>query len=498
MLRLLIADDEEIIRNALSRMIDYPALGYELIASARNGMEAYDIICDESPDVVITDIKMPILDGIGLIERTKKSDPETEFILLSGYAEFEYAKKAMKNGVKQYLLKPTDKQELIDALTVIRQEKEELQYQQRVQQEEVLEKFLGIVRYDNEEHFLSEILAGKAFSEIYEKYKFALKLERENCCACICRPVKIRDVSLFSRRAYGILENMGAEMVFPLICTKEMAIMVVCMQTLPDKQKLAKKLEDGKTGIVRFLHAESCRSIWEIIVQRLSCTDRITLVGADGQKREYRNDIQSPWRLNSIGKLLVSSDGRKVDTLLDGVFSSPSMDNETARHIALELYLKAHSFDNEISVDAAADWFRKIYTCRDIQQVEEICRMFALRKNEHFGSSAQSNIAAIKAYVKAHYGDEELTLKWLAKNYLFCNEQYLSKQFVKEEKMRFSDYLNTVRMKKAKQLMALYRNDDIKDIAAEVGFENNPRYFSQVFKKYTGMTPSEYLAQLEV
>ena len=216
------------------------------------------------------------------------------------------------------------------------------------------------------------------------------------------------------------------------------------------------------------------------------------------QMREYRNDIQSPWRLNSIGKLLVSSDGRKVDTLLDGVFSSPSMDNETARHIALELYLKAHSFDNEISVDAAADWFRKIYTCRDIQQVEEICRMFALRKNEHFGSSAQSNIAAIKAYVKAHYGDEELTLKWLAKNYLFCNEQYLSKQFVKEEKMRFSDYLNTVRMKKAKQLMALYRNDDIKDIAAEVGFENNPRYFSQVFKKYTGMTPSEYLAQLEV
>ena len=82
MLRLMIADDEQIIRETLAEIIDYEALGYTLIAAARNGMEAYEIICDEYPDVVITDIRMPILGGLELIERTLKSDSNITFILL--------------------------------------------------------------------------------------------------------------------------------------------------------------------------------------------------------------------------------------------------------------------------------------------------------------------------------------------------------------------------------------------------------------------------------
>lgn len=109
MLRLMIVDDEQIIREALSQMIDFESLGYELIATAKNGMEAYDIICDEYPDVVITDIRMPILNGLDLIERSIKTDSKISFILLSGYNDFEYAKQAMKYGVRFYLLKPTDK-----------------------------------------------------------------------------------------------------------------------------------------------------------------------------------------------------------------------------------------------------------------------------------------------------------------------------------------------------------------------------------------------------
>ncbi len=87
---------------------------------------------------------------------------------------------------------------------------------------------------------------------------------------------------------------------------------------------------------------------------------------------------------------------------------------------------------------------------------------------------------------------EYLSLKWLAENYLFISVGYLSKQFVKEEGERFSDYLNRIRMEEAKKLLALYSNDNIKDIAKQVGFGSNPHYFSQVFKKYVGCTPSEY------
>lgn len=123
MLRLMIVDDEQIIREALSSMIDYTSLGYEVIATAKNGMEAYDRIRDDYPDVVITDIKMPILNGLELIERASRIDSRITFILLSGYREFEYAKQAMTYGVRYYLLKPTDKQELINCLDTIREEK---------------------------------------------------------------------------------------------------------------------------------------------------------------------------------------------------------------------------------------------------------------------------------------------------------------------------------------------------------------------------------------
>ncbi|WP_281352850.1 helix-turn-helix transcriptional regulator [Anaerocolumna sedimenticola] len=92
-----------------------------------------------------------------------------------------------------------------------------------------------------------------------------------------------------------------------------------------------------------------------------------------------------------------------------------------------------------------------------------------------------------------HYNEESLSLKWLAENYLFISVGYLSKQFVKEEGIRFSEYLNGIRMEEAKKLLNLYSFDNIKNIVRQVGFGNNPHYFSQVFKRYTGYTPKEYL-----
>ena len=107
-----------------------------------------------------------------------------------------------------------------------------------------------------------------------------------------------------------------------------------------------------------------------------------------------------------------------------------------------------------------------------------------------------ANISLLKAYVETHLDCETLSLKWLAENYLFVSVGYLSKQFVKEEGIRFSDYLNKKRMEQAIRLMVYYHNDNIKTIARSVGFGNNPQYFSQVFKKYTGYTPTEYIEKV--
>ena len=115
MLKMIIADDERIIRETISTLIDWKEYGIELIGLCSNGMEAYDMILDESPDLVITDIRMPGMNGLELIARIAETDLDTQFILLSGYGEFEYAKQAMKYGVRHYLLKPCNEQQIIDA-----------------------------------------------------------------------------------------------------------------------------------------------------------------------------------------------------------------------------------------------------------------------------------------------------------------------------------------------------------------------------------------------
>ena len=105
MIRLLIADDEKIIRETICNIIDWKSLGIEVVAVCKNGLEAYDAILDEYPDIVLTDIRMPKLSGLELIQKITQNHDHIQFIILSGYEDFEYAREAMRYGIRHYLLK---------------------------------------------------------------------------------------------------------------------------------------------------------------------------------------------------------------------------------------------------------------------------------------------------------------------------------------------------------------------------------------------------------
>lgn len=129
-----------------------------------------------------------------------------------------------------------------------------------------------------------------------------------------------------------------------------------------------------------------------------------------------------------------------------------------------------------------------------IQEIQNLMGAVLLRGNEGSQEEKNSaNIALLKSYVNQHLDSETLSLKWLAENYLFISIGYLSKLFIKEEGLRFSDYLNKRRVEEAKRLMEVYQKENVKNIAGKVGFGSNPQYFSQVFKRYTGLTPTEYM-----
>ena len=120
MLKVLIADDEELVRQLIKRLVDWEALGLEVVAEAGNGYEAYDLLVEHVPDIAIIDIRMPGFDGLTLIRKTRELNLDVRFILISGYKQFEYAHEALMMGVRNYILKPIRKDELTQNLIQIR------------------------------------------------------------------------------------------------------------------------------------------------------------------------------------------------------------------------------------------------------------------------------------------------------------------------------------------------------------------------------------------
>ncbi|MEG0542072.1 MAG: response regulator, partial [Angelakisella sp.] len=120
MLKLMVVDDEAVIRNGIRHSIGWSELGIEVVAEAANGLDASEKAISVQPDIIITDIKMPILDGLSFIKHIKNRLPYTHFILLSGYSDTKYLKEAINLGVEDYIFKNANSQEIIDVVTKVR------------------------------------------------------------------------------------------------------------------------------------------------------------------------------------------------------------------------------------------------------------------------------------------------------------------------------------------------------------------------------------------
>ncbi len=502
LLRLIIVDDEDTIRNAISQMIDFNALGYELVGTARNGMEALDFICDNFPDVIITDLKMPVLSGLELIERVSRLDADIDYVILSGYGEFEYAKQAMKYGVQNYLLKPTNKQELINVLTEIRRKRDLKIEKAHLQQKQILDS----VRFLMEQCFLMEALEeNQDFMNCYGKYEPLLAFP-DNCLhVCICSFVEDTFLDDFLKDFHDILSQEKLSLFFPAISVKNSILLVFPIDSLSVQDKFRIKLESleyknqSVSLAVNFLHCSSTGELFETIVKKISRYGQVLLIDENGSRYEIHNNLMSPWKIRELrNDILTSPALSDVNEYISSAFSTVNQ-LESAKNLAVALFLRLDTAQNEDTIDIACDFFRKLYSCTTIEAIQELLQGIAIKNllEERTEIKNKSSVATLKAYVKMHYNEEYLSLKWLAENYLFISVGYLSKQFVREEGMRFSEYLNGIRMEEAKKLLILYSFDNIKNIARQVGFGNNPHYFSQVFKRYTGYTPREYLENKE-
>lgn len=505
MLKLLIVDDEEIICNTIASVIPWEELGITLVGTCLDGVEAYHTILDESPDIVMTDIRMPGISGLELIERISNTNLNTQFIILSGYGEFEYAKRAMKCGVRHYLLKPCDNQQIIDCLKSVIEDCQEL-YDKNNYALSDNELFKNL-HYTLIQNIISEGIAlpdEEAFSwNSYEKYLDFTETPYQLC----------RIFYLEKRHLNDALQtiNMYFERQAPNLVVYKIYTSNVLLLFFPNFSSNYKNMDDffsalsfpnQKTSIDynRTTYVD-LSSLLEYLISKLKRFD-IFYFAIENRLLPTFNYEQIIAQAKQLCPYLLSPETsvqeqsrQQLLNILHAV-SSREFLFQLSTQVLLTLSTELSS-GNAASIIEFLSGIQTKTSLPDIiscvmKKIDEVIVI-----SQHSSASYSPFIEELLQYLEAHMADSNLTLKWIAENHLYMNVNYVSRCFVNETHQKFSTYLMNLRIEKAKEILSSQNTDKIQNVAELVGCGNNPYYFSKIFKKCTGMTPSAYIRKIQ-
>lgn len=496
MLKLIIADDERIIRETISTIIDWKKYDIELVGLCRNGLEAYDMILDESPDIVLTDIRMPGMDGLELIRRIYETDLNTQFIILSGYGEFEYAKAAMKYGVRHYLLKPCSEIHILESIKDIAQDC------YRKNSSERSYPALNSIRHNVIFTILNNaVCQNRPYDEIMQAYDpymdfyfssyhlfYIFFLEFENLEEFLQQLKQYAKNRFPQVTIHGIYVNYTLLLFF-----KEFAGNYQDMSHFFSHMRLAGHSASLETEDLSFKNLQS------LLQTALDKVRRFSMI-------YYINDFHILSSCNysfimdeankQLSASLQSGSTENTDILIS--LLSEVTDLSFLKQLSNSLMLAISAADSRLSTVELTEWLLNVTHETQLEPLKltlaEKLRTLLSAKPEKSAVSAMTK--QIRDYVDQHLSDPNLTLKGIAEQHLFMNTDYVSKKFQKETGTRFSNYLTSVRIERAKKLLVSAGSDKIQTVAEQVGCGNNPQYFSQLFKKNTGVTPSAYVARL--
>lgn len=508
---IMIIDDEPLIRRGLESMIPWESLPYQLLGQASNGEEGLNKIREWKPDVVITDIKMPKMDGLSMIKEAMKEPNPPVFIVLSGYEDFDLVRSAMRLGAMDYLLKLSlDENEITRVLT------------EAGQMVRGNQPTGGPVKSDFKENFLKELLLLRDDKVFLEKmgqktiavqegyyYRFLclklLELPPENWNADnlsqnflvnICREQIPEGVETYQfkldQAAYGIyIESEG---ILP-----------------PDHLTALCKAMGG--AVKQYLNQEVMMGISAPHHNIIHVTEALDealqsvafrISGEGKQVHSYTDLLNEAYFMKQLDHLKAEPDFTDaLETLILQFqkFVAQKATLREARQICLKLITTVYEMDGE-SRSFFTGWLKQTYeTIEDLESLtdEEAVSSWLLRLEQGLISFSQQYMGEIYRYkvkrAKQYIYEnryQKIALHEVAAQ-LEITPGYLSRIFKKVTQMSFSDYITQVKMEEAKTLL-LRDNNRIYEVSSILGYED-PYYFSKVFKRVTQMTPSEYIAR---
>ena len=532
--RILIIDDDRIIRRGLAKIIPWEQYGFQLVGEAADGEQGLNLIEAEYPTIVISDIKMPFMDGLELAQIVKERYPLIKLILLTGYTDFSYAQQAVKAHVFDYLLKPVDKENLLEK---VRNAASEWDAENRVQQKinaanpffrrEFLKK---LMEGNGEETELRQDamslgidLTGQTFIafliKIDEYHQDSMKMadfvERQKafkfCVVNMCEEVT------HSQRTGGVVELEQDELVLLYSSNETVQVAEKNGRYLVEQiQKLVHKylkttvtivfggVHQGILGL-RLSYQES-RSLLDF--RHFIGKDKIYSLSDIKLSSQQDMSLQTEDKVNELVqkvKLGLAQDAFLViDDLEQVMIQEKQMSLYHVR--LLSVWLVISLFRG--SAEWASDWehvqrknmslyYIRINEMQTISEILTLIRSVVGDLAEFMAGKRESHrggvIGEAVKYMEKHYVKQGLSLQDVA-SHIHINPVYLSTLFKQEKKITFSDFLLQVRMQKA---MELLRNQDMKcyEVADMVGY-NTPEYFSVCFKKHTGLSPIEFKNRL--
>ncbi|BCS81899.1 response regulator transcription factor [Anaerocellum diazotrophicum] len=533
MYKIVIVDDDMLIRKGIRNVIRWKDIECEICAEASSGDEALKVIEEVKPDIVITDIKMPNMDGIELIERIRKIIPQCKIVILTAYREFEYAQRAIKYGAFDFLLKPTKVEDIINvvqkAINEIKKEKtivEELEKINNILKEKLpilKENFLFNVIFEmisNEDEILQmaslyEIDIGK-FLMILAECSTKEERERKNSHLYLLG---------ISNMLNDFLSNNFT--IYTIYLNNSQAVYIVNSNKEFEKEE-EKKFFDLLSQLKKA--AVECFNI-DLTLAVSTCGNGIVQLPdkfkecIDAINYRFYFDEDDIIYYKDLSHFFMYMDDRKLKNLKNEILSSVRYGNySNINNLLLELEetLKKSKADKqyifnfyyllliEINMIKAQlssavnksenpemfediDYFNEIIKCKNLSELSSILRMSIQQTIEevqkHNQNKMGSLIKKVIDYIKDNYNSGEISLSDISEKF-FVSPSYLSRLFKKETGKNLSDFINEYRIEKAKHLLL---TTDLKtyEVADRVGIPD-PHYFSRLFKRYTGYSPSEY------
>ena len=541
MLKIFLAEDEVVVRETIKRMIPWEELGFELVGEAADGEMALPLLIRQQPDLLITDIKMPFMDGLTLARLAKKEIPGLKVVILSGYDDFNYAKQAIGIGVEDYLLKPITKNALIERLSEIRS-----RYEHEKTQKEYYEKFqreMQAYEKNSSRDFFEALVDGSM--DMMEVYKRAEKLGLDivaeaynvliftmNCDEDFSG--QRDEYSSWEAESLELLENFFAGHSSAMLFRSNIFSYGVLLKG--QRETIEENTRACVDEIRKILSRQDGRREWFLAVgqsvERLSQIQKSyhtasrafsqrylydenilyydemeTMEHPGGQAETEDNAYLQKVDVNALNpeilqKFLSNGLQEEAENFVKDYFyaigQEPMESLVFRNYVILNVRFSVISFIKGLGCDTnemeSADTEEVLaesgknmesaiaYAKKMISQAIEI-------RDQNSGNKNRSILKTAVDFIDSHYMEEDISLNTVA-NVANVSANHFSALFSQNMGQTFIEYLTTLRMNKAKELLRCTGMRS-SEIAGEIGYKD-AHYFSYLFKKTQGMTPSDY------